>query len=47
MTKRVIWTVTAEGDVNYLDILKERILDLEIVGTRGKAKIVEIKNKEK
>ena len=45
--KRVIWIVTAEGDINYLDILRDRIRELEIVGTGNKAKVVEIKNKGK
>ena len=43
--KRVIWIVTVEGYDDYFDMIRKRIRDLEIVGTRGKAKVVEIKNK--
>jgi len=44
--KRVVWLVTVEGNVDLFDLLKESIRALEISGTKGKVKVIGIRDQK-
>ena len=46
MKKRVVLTVTVEGNIDLFDVVKERIRAIEISGTGGRVKVIGIRDQK-